>query len=31
MPAHTGQLGGINNRIKIIKRTAYGYRNYRNY
>ena len=25
-PMHTGQLEGINNRIKIIKRIAYGYR-----
>lgn len=24
---HTGQLEGINNRIKVIKRMAYGYRN----
>ncbi len=23
---HTGQLEGINNRIKVIKRMAYGYR-----
>jgi transposase len=26
-PMHTGQLEGINNRIKVIKRMAYGYRN----
>lgn len=25
-PMHTGQLEGINNRIKVIKRMAYGYR-----
>ena len=25
-PMHTGQLEGINNRIKVIKRIAYGYR-----
>lgn len=25
-PMHTGQLEGINNRIKLIKRMAYGYR-----
>lgn len=25
-PMHTGQLEGINNRIKVIKRQAYGYR-----
>jgi len=23
---HTGQLEGINNRIKVIKRMGYGYR-----
>jgi len=23
---HTGQLEGINNRIKVMKRMAYGYR-----
>ena len=23
---HTGQLEGMNNRIKVIKRMAYGYR-----
>jgi len=23
---HTGQLEGINNKIKVIKRMAYGYR-----
>nr|WP_305729620.1 transposase [Pseudomonas sp. PDM25] len=23
---HTGQLEGINNRIEVIKRMAYGYR-----
>ena len=23
---HTGQLEGINNRIKVMKRIAYGYR-----
>src|SRR5690606_27330188 len=23
---HTGQLGGVNNKIKVIKRMAYGYR-----
>jgi len=26
-PMHTGQLEGINNRIKVMKRMAYGYRN----
>lgn len=26
---HTGQLERINNRIKVIKRTAYSYRNSR--
>lgn len=26
-PMHTGLLEGINNRIKLIKRMAYGYRN----
>lgn len=26
-PMHTGQIEGINNRIKVIKRMAYGYRN----
>jgi transposase len=26
-PMHTGQLEGINNKIKVIKRMAYGYRN----
>ena len=25
-PMHTGQLEGINNRIKVMKRIAYGYR-----
>lgn len=25
---HTGQLEGMNNRIKVIKRMAYGYRDY---
>ena len=25
-PMHTGQLEGINNRIKVMKRMAYGYR-----
>jgi transposase len=25
-PTHTGQLEGINNRIKVMKRMAYGYR-----
>ncbi|MTV52682.1 transposase, partial [Pseudoduganella buxea] len=25
-PLHTGQLEGINNRIKVMKRMAYGYR-----
>src|SRR5690606_14021546 len=25
-PMHTGQLEGINNKIKVIKRMAYGYR-----
>ncbi|MEW9622965.1 transposase [Rhodanobacter geophilus] len=25
-PTHTGRLQGINNRIKIVKRIAYGYR-----
>ena len=25
-PMHTGQLDGINNRIKVMKRMAYGYR-----
>jgi transposase len=25
-PMHTGQLGAINNKIKVIKRMAYGYR-----
>ena len=25
-PMHTGLLGGINNRIKAIKRIAYGFR-----
>ena len=25
-PMHTGQLEGTNNRIKVIKRMAYGYR-----
>lgn len=25
-PMHTGQLEGINNRVKVIKRMAYGYR-----
>lgn len=25
-PMHTGQLEGVNNRIKVIKRMAYGYR-----
>ncbi|EHF08508.1 hypothetical protein HMPREF1030_05905 [Pseudomonas aeruginosa] len=25
-PMHTGQLEGINNRIKVIKRMSYGYR-----
>ncbi len=26
MPVHTGQLEGINNKIKVIKRIAYGCR-----
>ena len=26
-PMHTGQLEGINNKIKVMKRMAYGYRN----
>lgn len=30
-PMHTGQLEGINNRIKVIKRTAYEYRNTYNF
>lgn len=25
-PMHTGQLDGINNRTKVMKRMAYGYR-----
>ncbi|MDQ2890700.1 MAG: transposase, partial [Gemmatimonadota bacterium] len=25
-PLHTGILEGINNKIKVLKRTAYGYR-----
>lgn len=25
-PMHTGQLEGVNNRIKVMKRMAYGYR-----
>ena len=25
-PMHTGQLEGINNKIKVMKRIAYGYR-----
>lgn len=30
-PMHTGQLEGINNKIKLIKRQAFGYRDAADY